>query len=66
MAVKCELTMEEQMERLSMVEEGYGIMPDDASTIDLLQMIAAVTGETFVEVNTRFKKIKEKKKRRKK
>jgi len=57
--MQCEMTMDEQMERLDEVAEAYNNLPDDATNMDILEMIAGVTGETVTEVHERFLDSKE-------
>jgi len=55
----CNLTMEEQTERLAALEEAYNELPEDANTMEILEMIAEVTGESVTEIHERFVNIKE-------
>jgi hypothetical protein len=55
---KKERTIEEEYEVLQAVEDLYADMPEDASDVELLEMIAEATGESFETIHERFLDIK--------
>ena len=57
MSKAAELPVKEQMKRLESVEKGYADLSEDASTVEVLEMIADAIGESFEEVHNRFMSI---------
>jgi len=58
-AQQCKLTMEEQIELAQEVGNGFEDLSDDASTMEILEMVAEVLNEPFENVHNRFMDVKE-------
>lgn len=65
MADITEKKFKEDVRRLSLVEDAFENMPNDATEIELIEMIANAMGEPFEVVHKRFLDIKSKKKNKK-
>jgi len=65
-AAKCEMTQKEELKVIAAVEKGYQALPENATTMEILEMIADVLGEPVIDVHKRFTDIQEKKNKRKK
>jgi hypothetical protein len=53
-------TQEEEFEILQAVEDGYAALPEDATDMEILEMIAEATGETLETIHNRYMDIKSK------
>ena len=47
-----------ELELLGKIEKAYNKMPEDASTMEILEMMANATGESFETIHERYTQIK--------